>query len=99
MSHPRHGCEWSDQSILAANPAEREPVDAEPSGPWEWTEPAPVEWSPTVTMGDAVVVQFYSHTIFGGECVTRHVDSYQPGSYLCVMETQVIATGPNWAVH
>jgi hypothetical protein len=86
-----HGCEWSDQSILAANPAESRPGKAEPSGPWEWTEPAPVEWSPSVTMGDEVVVQFYTYTIFGGERITRHVDSYRLGSYVCSTETEVIA--------
>jgi hypothetical protein len=94
-----HDCEWSDQSILAANPAESRPGKTEPSGPWEWTEPAPVEWLPTVTIGDEVVVQFYTYTIFGGERITRHIDSYRLGSYVCTTETEVIATGPNWAVY
>lgn len=94
-----HGWEWSDHAILAANPAESGPGNGEPSGPWEWREPAPVQWSPTVTMGDEVVVHFYSSSIFGGERITRHVDSYRLGSYVCSTETVVIATGRDCVVY
>ena len=90
-----HGSEWSMHEIIAAN---SRCLAAERQAEWEWMEFAPVEWSPTVTMGDQIVSEFYSYTILGGERLTRHVHSFQNGSYVCVASDRMIAKGPDCVV-
>lgn len=72
-----HGCEWSTHKILGDAPLTDSPADGdEAPEPWQWIEPAPENWLPTVVMGDPIQVRFFTHTRLGSERVTRYIDDY-----------------------
>ena len=93
-----HGCDWSTHTILGANPFGGGPAPGRvtrDADAWEWTEPVPDQWRPTVSMqGDAVTVTMYTHSALGSERIVRLVDRYAPGAYVAERESGVLAEGP-----
>ena len=91
-----HGCSWSTHTILGGHPAEHRTECIEMGDPdtWTWLEPPPADWRPCVAeRGGHIAVTFYTHTALGEERVTRHVDTYEPGTYRFEGEEKVIAEG------
>jgi hypothetical protein len=67
------------------------PIDLSPDD-WDWIEPQPVEWRPTVTEGESfVTVVFYTYSGLGNHRIYRHVDEYRIGSYYPQRERVEIA--------
>ena len=101
-----HGVYWDTFDILGhdpwADPHRPRPASTSPTeGPtgtpdeWEWLEPKPLEWSPTVSMdGDEVSVVFHTFSGLGSQRIVRHVDRYKLGSYCFRTDEQVVASGP-----
>ena len=87
-----HGRSWSDQSILA---------DASKlSTPWTWCEEPPSDLRPSVDATEsAILVVFYTYTMFDHERVIRHTDQYSGSSYDFKHESTVIGHGQRGAVH
>jgi len=98
-----HGCRWSTHVILGSDPWTsqrrssktdfRNCPSPEPEH-WQWIEPKPLEWKPTVCESDRLVtVAFYTFSALGRERIYRHVDTYPKGRYRCACDTKVIAEG------
>jgi hypothetical protein len=93
-----HGIEWSTHYILGENPLSGLPPSADMTtdgSQWEWMEPEPRQWLPTVAMAKPVIVRFFSYTGLGQERIVRHLDTYHPGKYSFDTEEAVIARGPS----
>jgi hypothetical protein len=101
-----HGAHWDAFQILTSDPWANDdqtdytsPYDG-PTGAlaeWEWTEPRPVDWRPTVQVSDKIItVKFYTFCGVGEQRITRHVDTFRTGAgqYRPATEETVIARGP-----
>lgn len=53
-----------------------------PADSWSWEKGIPDDWRPQVAVGsDGTSVTFYTHTMFDGERLTRHVDRFEAEGY------------------
>lgn len=101
-----HGIYWYAFHIIGddpwADPDIPRPIHAAPDeGPagtsdeWQWIEPKPLEWRPTVRIDDdKVTVVFYTFCGLGSQRITRHIDTYKKGNYSFIGEGEMIASGP-----
>jgi len=94
-----HGQRWSTHFILTRSPWEtHDPASVQPDGSpeeWQWTEPAPTSWVPTVEMADdSVTVSFYTLSKLGNQQITRFIDRYAKGQYTFTTEKQRVASNP-----
>ncbi len=70
------------------------PGDLNPDD-WDWVEPQPVEWRPTVIKDESSVrVVFYTYSGLGNHRIYRHADEYRVGSYCFQSEGNEIAESP-----
>lgn len=91
-----HRCDWSTHTILGAHPSHGAPPSMDMTtddDQWEWIDPAPKSWLPTVVMGEPISVRFYSYTRLGIERIVRHFDSFERGSYRFKTEWTELARG------
>jgi hypothetical protein len=92
-----HGCSWSTHVILGKNPFAGRPASTEFEQErelWEWLEPEPDDWRPTVVLGDTVTVRFFSFSALGQQRLIRHLDRFRPNSYRFDCDENEIAKGP-----
>ena len=99
-----HGSNWVAFHILGSDPwsdahqaANAYPDNAPTGTPadWQWPEPKPVEWRPTVSLDTrSAIVTFYTFCGLGGQRITRHVDTYTLGQYWFDADERTIAAGP-----
>ncbi|MEX0641698.1 MAG: hypothetical protein WD468_03305 [Pirellulales bacterium] len=63
---------------------------------WQWSEPKPTAWGPTVqeSTSGQVQVTFYTHSTLGQHRITQHRDTYCDGTYRHEGECVVIGRGP-----
>ena len=100
-----HGCDWSTHTILGADPwnfepqakvrHRRQPLAGSPVEQWEWKQPRPEAWEPTVDQAEeAVIVKFFTMSGLGCETIYRWTDTYKPGSYRPETLEEDVANGP-----
>ena len=102
-----HGCWWSDVTILGEAPSEeprdrdedRDPIHS-PSGPWEWLEPKPTHWEPSVEIeAELVTARFFCFNPVGTEMISLFEDRFVPGRYVFESTSREIATGPGGIIY
>ena len=96
-----HGSSWGTHYIFGADPwAGVKPVITDPANAWKWNEPKPGSWRPHVLSGDGLnTVVFFTYTGLEQARITRHTDTFKPGSYAPTTQTATLATGPGGYIH
>lgn len=81
-----HGCSWSTHELYGGEQLH---------GDWEWLQPRPGTYNPSLTITDAAVtVIFYTRSDLGQQTIYRHTDTFTPGgSYVYTADTIGMAVG------
>jgi hypothetical protein len=104
-----HGCEWSVQSIIGADPWRRDPTAKERQSQqgvpgsldeWEWNESKPESWAPSfVETDDSSSINFLTFSGLGRSEIYRYTNTFKRGSYAFNAERATVAEGPFGFVH
>jgi len=96
-----HGCDWSADEILGADPWTT-PPKVEPGAEWlgepeewEWEGERPDVWEPQVDdREDEVWVTFITYSGVGQQTLFYHMDRYTKGRYMFEATVRPLAGGP-----
>lgn len=105
-----HGCDWTDQAIIARIPRHAEDRDAlgdswvlaggAPVGNWKWSAPVPRTWQPTYRdTGATKEVGLHIYNPVGAEHIYRATDTYPAGTYRGTTETTGLCWGKGGFVY
>ena len=97
-----HGVGWGTHEIICRDPWRnpQRPTSSLREGPhtptdqWNWMEPPPDDWRPSVKVEAAsVVVTFFTFSGMGVETITRNEDRFGPSGYRPEMALSTIGEG------
>lgn len=105
-----HGCEWTDQAIVAGVPRHAEDPDVlgdsweltegGPVGEWDWCAPVPHNWQPTFRdTGTTKEVVLNIYNPLGQEHIYQSTDIYPAGTYSAKTETTELCWGKGGFVY
>ncbi|MCB4791289.1 MAG: hypothetical protein LHV68_05315 [Elusimicrobia bacterium] len=96
-----HALNWHTQTILFDDPRKVPPKDSaninrKVFSEWKFDDNEPADWRPSfLEEANKITVTFYTYSGFGFECIYRHVDVYEKGSYDRVeYDSIILAKGP-----
>lgn len=102
-----HGCRWSTQVILGADPwqcganpqdfRQTERLAMSDREHWTWHAPEPDVWAPTYAEeAGRITLSFFTYSGLEREAIYRHTDRYERGRYVVESAVERIAVGSAW---